>query len=56
MFEEVEMVPGKRECPFEWLLGSIPSNTHTVTLHGEGGQGVAVPFALLVAESEMAYI
>ena len=54
---EVEKILLKRERPPEWLLGSIPRNTHIVYLHGEGygGQGVAVPLALLVADSEMAF-
>ena len=55
MIEGVEKILLKRERPPEWLQGSIPSNTHIVYLHGEGGRGVAVPLALLVADSQMAY-
>lgn len=55
MIEEVEKILLKRERPPEWLLGTIPSNSHIVYLHGEGGRGVAVPLALLVADSQVAY-
>lgn len=55
MIEKFEQIFLKTERPPEWLLGSIPSNTRIVTLHGEGRQGLAVPFAFLVADSEMAY-
>ena len=52
MIEEISL---KRQLPPEWLLGNIPcNNPHMVTLHGLGGQGVAVPLALLVADSELA--
>ena len=48
--EMIEKLTLKREHPPEWLLGSVPvNNPHLVTLHGEAGQGVAVPLALLVA-------
>ena len=51
----VEKLTLKREHPPEWLLGNIScNNPHMVTLHGAGGQGVAVPLALLVADSELA--
>ena len=44
-----------REHPPEWLRGNIPcNNPHMVTLHGAGGQGVAVPLSLLVADSQLA--
>ena len=44
-----------REHPPEWLRGNIPcNNPHMVTLHGAGGQGVAVPLFLLVADSQLA--
>ena len=45
----------KIACSPGWLLGSIPSNTHIVTYHGERGRGVTVPLVLLVADSEMAF-
>ena len=52
MIEEISL---KRQLPPEWLSGNIPcNNLHLVTLHGAGGQGVAVPLALLVADSELA--
>ena len=52
MIEEISL---KRQLPPEWLLGNIPcKNHHMVTLHGSGGQGVAVPLALLVADSDLA--
>ena len=52
MIEEISL---KRQLPPEWLLGNIPcKNPHMVTLHGSGGQGVAVPLALLVADSNLA--
>ena len=53
MIEEISL---KRQLPPEWLLGgNIPcKNPHMVTLHGSGGQGVAVPLALLVADSDLA--
>ena len=51
----VEKLTLKREQPPEWLSGNIPcNNPHLVTLHGAGGQGVAVPLALLVADSDLA--
>ena len=51
----VEKLTLKREQPPEWLSGNIPChNPHLVTLHGAGGQGVAVPLALLVADSDLA--
>jgi len=51
----IEKLTLKREHPPEWLLGSVPViNPNIVTLHGEAGQGVAVPLALLVADSQMA--
>ena len=51
----IEKLTLKREHPPEWLLGSVPvNNPHIVTLHGEAGQGAAVPLALLVADSQMA--
>jgi len=51
----IEKLTLKREHPPEWLLGSVPvNNPHLVTLHGEAGQGVAVPLALLVADSQLA--
>ena len=51
----IEKLTLKREHPPEWLLGSVPvSNPNIVTLHGEAGQGVAVPLALLVADSQLA--
>ena len=51
----IEKLTLKREHPPEWLLDSVPvNNPHLVTLHGEAGQGVAVPLALLVADSQMA--
>merc|ERR1719500_1073495 len=40
----------------DWMeAGSIPSNSVIVTLHGHGdaGEGVPVPLALLVADSVM---
>ena len=55
MIEEDEKILLKREHPPKWLLDSIPSNAHIVPFHGEEGQDVAVPLALLVADSEMAY-
>ena len=51
----VEKLSLKREQPPEWLSGKIScNNPHLVTLHGAGGQGVAVPLALLVADSDLA--
>ena len=53
----VENLTLKREHPPEWLSGNIPCmNPKTVTLHGNdgGGQGMAVPLALLVADCVMA--
>ena len=51
----IEKLTLKREHTPEWLLGSIKvRNPHLVTLHGEAGQGVVVPLALLVADSQMA--
>ena len=53
--EMVEKLTLKRDDPPEWLRGNIPSNNpNMVTLHGSGGQGVAVPVALLVADSQLA--
>ena len=51
----VEKLTLKREDPPEWLRSNIPcNNLNMVTLHGAGGQGVAVPLALLVADSQLA--
>ena len=51
----IEKLTLKREHPPEWLLGGVPViNPNIVTLHGEAGQGVAVPLALLVADSQIA--
>ncbi len=51
----VEKLTLKREHPPEWLSGNIPcNNPHLVTLHRASGQGVAVPLALLVADSDLA--
>ena len=49
----IEDIILRRTLRQEWLApGRVPCNNPvTVTLHGDGGQGVEVPLALLVADS-----